>query len=180
MPNIVEKIQLPKDRNLYEARNLWGEFINVKKPSCVFTNMLIKEPFAVDHFLPWTFMCHDELWNLAPLSQSLNSSKSNQLPHKKYVSPFAVMQWRFLQYYLGKNNFEKTGKIAEVYIRDLRIDTKILPESFIAEPNVQFLNAYAEMYEPYFSMARRMGFKVDWEIENAVNKAAEDKAPYGK
>ena len=35
---------------------------------------------SVDHFIPWQYVAHDELWNLHPTTQSINSSKNNSLP----------------------------------------------------------------------------------------------------
>lgn len=36
---------------------------------------------SLDHFVPWSYVAHDELWNLVPTTKSLNSSKSNDLPN---------------------------------------------------------------------------------------------------
>ena len=47
----------------------------------VFKNTPIKkESYDVDHFIPWSFVMNDELWNLMPMDSALNSSKSNRLP----------------------------------------------------------------------------------------------------
>lgn len=35
---------------------------------------------SIDHFVPWSYVAHDELWNLHPTTRSINSSKSNNLP----------------------------------------------------------------------------------------------------
>ena len=51
----------------------------------------------VDHFVPWSFVANDELWNLIPMESSLNSSKSNYLPDwNKFFYLFADNQ--FLMY----------------------------------------------------------------------------------
>jgi len=36
--------------------------------------------FAIDHFIPWSFVTHDLIWNLIPASRAANSSKSDSLP----------------------------------------------------------------------------------------------------
>lgn len=47
----------------------------------VFTGKpIIAKQYDVDHFIPWSFVMNDELWNLMPMDSSLNSSKSNKLP----------------------------------------------------------------------------------------------------
>ena len=40
-----------------------------------------KKKYDVDHFILWSFVMNDELWNLSPMESSLNSSKSNRLPN---------------------------------------------------------------------------------------------------
>ena len=47
----------------------------------VFTGKpIIAKQYDVDHFILWSFVMNDELWNLMPMDSSLNSSKSNKLP----------------------------------------------------------------------------------------------------
>ncbi len=47
----------------------------------IFTGQPVKETqYDVDHFIPWSFVMNDELWNLMPMDSSLNSAKSNRLP----------------------------------------------------------------------------------------------------
>ena len=41
---------------------------------------LVDQKISVDHFVPWQYVAHDELWNLHPTTKSINSSKSNNLP----------------------------------------------------------------------------------------------------
>ncbi|OED33583.1 HNH endonuclease [Planococcus maritimus] len=40
---------------------------------------------AVDHFIPWSFIHSDELWNFVITSQSLNSKKGSKLPAERYL-----------------------------------------------------------------------------------------------
>lgn len=40
---------------------------------------------AVDHFIPWSFIHSDELWNFVITSQSLNSRKGSKLPSENYL-----------------------------------------------------------------------------------------------
>ena len=39
------------------------------------------EDLSLDHFVPWSYVAHDELWNLVPTTKAVNSSKSNDLPN---------------------------------------------------------------------------------------------------
>ncbi|NLV68960.1 MAG: hypothetical protein GXY14_14925 [Spirochaetes bacterium] len=48
---------------------------------------------SLDHFIPWSFVVHDRLWNLTPVSRSINSSKSDLLPSlDKYLEHFIDQQ----------------------------------------------------------------------------------------
>ncbi len=39
------------------------------------------KPISIDHFVPWQYLSHDELWNLSPTTKNINSMKGNQLPN---------------------------------------------------------------------------------------------------
>ena len=40
---------------------------------------------SIDHFVPHSYISNDELWNLIPMSKSLNSSKNNRLPYNTNI-----------------------------------------------------------------------------------------------
>lgn len=65
----------------------------------VFTDEPIdEEKYDVDHFIPWSFVMNDELWNLMPMDSSLNSAKNNRLPHwKDFFIRFARNQYIMYQ-----------------------------------------------------------------------------------
>lgn len=70
-----------KMRKLGKVRKLWKGIIDCRPIHDVFTGELIKENnYDIDHFVPWSFVMNDELWNLMPMDSSLNSRKSNRLP----------------------------------------------------------------------------------------------------
>jgi len=49
---------------------------------------------SLDHFIPWSFVLHDRLWNLAPVSKSINSSKSDSLPVlDRHLENFCSLQY---------------------------------------------------------------------------------------
>lgn len=52
---------------------------------------------AVDHFVPWSFMHTDELWNFVLTSQSLNSKKGSKLPSERYLEKLHKRNQIFLQ-----------------------------------------------------------------------------------
>ena len=158
VPNIIEKLVPSEQRDLSESRKYWQEFIEIKKPRYIFSTKYVDNNFSLDHFMPWTLLCHNELWNLSPIEKEMNSSKGNKLPDKKFVVPFAKLQWQFLQFHLKKRNFKINDKFGVEYLRDLRISSEVLPRNDSAVANVKFIDAYQELYEPYYPIAKRMGF----------------------
>ena len=50
--------------------------------------------FQANHFIPWSFVMNDELWNLMPMDDSLNSAKSNRLLQwDKFFARFSCNQY---------------------------------------------------------------------------------------
>ncbi|WP_373218388.1 HNH endonuclease domain-containing protein [Ruminococcus sp. 5_1_39BFAA] len=97
VPGLVYKLA-PLDekmRKLSNVRKLWEGILDLQPVRDVFTGDRIqKESYDVDHFIPWSFVMNDELWNLMPMDSSLNSSKSNHLPKwDPFFAKFAENQY---------------------------------------------------------------------------------------
>ena len=73
VPGLVYKLTPTEEkvRKLKKVRDLWQDIMEVQE---------IRDVYDIDHFIPWSFVMNDELWNLMPMDASLNSSKSNRLP----------------------------------------------------------------------------------------------------
>lgn len=83
VPGLVYKLA-PMDermRKLSKVRKLWEGVLECCEIRDIFTDMPVQsKKYDVDHFIPWSFVMNDELWNLMPMDSSLNSTKSNRLP----------------------------------------------------------------------------------------------------
>lgn len=125
VPGIIYKLSpMPEIlRKLKEARNLWvmtSELTNKPLYEIYTGNELDISNFDLDHFVPRSYVTNDELWNLVPMSKSLNCSKSNRLPEwEKYFKEFATYQYYLYEsiFYLDKpkqdilyKQFEKCQK----------------------------------------------------------------------
>ena len=101
VPGIIYKLapENDKQRKLKYVRELWNAVLDVSEIKDIYTNKPFeRNGFAVDHFIPWSFVANDELWNLIPMDSSLNSSKSNYLPKgNKYFESFAGNQYSMYQ-----------------------------------------------------------------------------------
>lgn len=83
VPGVIKKLELPRRRSLALARIRWAQIIDRAGAGGlvdIFSNEALQERFEVDHFLPWSFVVHDEFWNLAPVNPATNRSKSDHLP----------------------------------------------------------------------------------------------------
>ena len=83
VPGLVYKLA-PMDekmRRLGKVRKLWEGVLECCEIRDIFTDEPVQpKRYDIDHFIPWSFVMNDELWNLMPMDSSLNSSKSNKLP----------------------------------------------------------------------------------------------------
>ena len=99
VPGIVYKLEDGEDRQrrLAAVRELWTTYEIVKqKPLTDFYSgeKIEKNKLSIDHFIPWSYVVNDELWNLIPMDKSLNSRKGNKLPKwDKFFPKFANVQY---------------------------------------------------------------------------------------
>ena len=47
---------------------------------CFYCRNQLDSDWAIDHFLPWSFVLDDKLWNLVPSCRGCNSDKSDSIP----------------------------------------------------------------------------------------------------
>ena len=67
---------------------------------CFYTDRILpntKRSIAVDHFVPWSFVHSDDLWNFVITSQTMNSKKGSKLPAEKYLKKLDERNRYFLE-----------------------------------------------------------------------------------
>ena len=110
-------------------------------------------------------MAHDQLWNLIPVSKSVNSSKSNNLPSlDRYFNKFSDLQYKGLTIYHNNPGKISWNKITEPYLSDLRVEKKdLLDKNRLKESLASTIN-------PLHSLAATQGFSQKWVYnENQAN-----------
>lgn len=110
VPGIIYKLSQENGnvRKLSNTRDLWKavlESIGVPFRDIYSGRKLDVFYFDLDHFVPWSYVANDELWNLIPMEKRLNSSKSNRLPEWDIYFEGMVSA----QYVLYKTVFEFPG-----------------------------------------------------------------------
>ncbi len=159
VPNIAGKLfpPNPKNRNLAEERKYWKiVYEHTEKPLlCIFSNELIQpNDYALDHFIPWSFVIHNQLWNLVPIVPSVNSSKSDKLPNLDlYFKKFANIQ--FEAFHIWKIHHQK--RKLEDY---LTIGNSIDEISQLSKND--FIQKLENQIKPLHQIAQNMGFQSHW------------------
>lgn len=108
VPDIPNKLIKPAVRNsLSQQRNkFWNIVISeLGSVKCIYTGEnLTVNSYDVEHFIPYSFVSHDLIWNLLPSEQSFNRIKSNKLPSpEKYFDPFYDIQKKAVDIIVSKN-----------------------------------------------------------------------------
>jgi hypothetical protein len=162
MPNVLGKL-LPLDQRnpvqFNKVKRFWREVMSQQNITCPYTHeRLRKDGYALDHFLPWSYVGHDLPWNLIPVTPAANSSKGAKLPDEKYIDALAARQHLALNYarkYLTEKNW---GLLTESYCQDLRLDAKNLLDRDLLS------NGYNQAIAPQISIAKQLGFEGGWNL----------------
>ena len=172
VPGIIYKLA-PLDekmRKLQKVHTLWDAVLEIGPVRDIFTEGLItKKNYAVDHFIPWSFVMNDELWNLMPMDMSLNSSKSNHLPKWDPFFP------RFAenQYLLYRMIHERPGvrKLYEGCLRDNLHSIWAAQELYRpGNTKEEFTRILRKNMNPVYDSARRQGYELWTFGSNVQNK----------
>lgn len=156
VPDIPNKLIKPAIRNSLtnQRRNFWDIVLReLGSVDCIYTGKkLTYGNYAVEHFIPYSFVSHDLIWNLIPSDRSFNSSKSDKLPPlDKYFYPFYSLQ-----------------KSAMDIVRAKTPNNKLLEDYLTIFPNLNEINQlpeqvtmdrFRERLEPLISIASNNGFE---------------------
>ena len=154
VPAISNKLIKPEKRDsLSNQHRYWDMVINLGGPiQCLYTGKeLYQGRYALDHFLPWTFVSHNLNWNLVPSDGSVNSSKSNKLPDLNiYLRKLADIQHRSLRICI---NAHKIPKTLEDYL-----SLGYTPRELADMSDNQFMEIYERTFKPMGQIALNMGY----------------------
>ena len=158
VPGIVNKIFMPQQRgSLSNQTRYWKLVLQHQSINCIYSGQPLNlDKIALDHYIPWSFVAHDQIWNLVPVVPEVNSSKSNHLPAEQYFMAFVNTQ------YLGlTTSHQNLGEKAwtnyvESYINDL----KASPDDLLDVNKLR--NAYEATMPPLLALAANQGFLPNW------------------
>lgn len=171
VPGIIYKLEAEdeKQRKLQNVRKLWAAVIDTTDVSDIYSDGLVgKKDYEIDHFVPWSFIANDEMWNLMPVNASLNSSKRDKLPNwENYFIRFAHNQFKLNELVhtydrlarlfeeCRRDNLNALWSVEELYIKNIEQD--------------RFMRVLENRLKPIYDSARTQGYGI-WsrvDIENS-------------
>ena len=164
IPGLVYKLSPNEEkvRKLENVRKLSKGILDIQIVIDVFKDEPIqKGKYDVDHFIPWSFVMNDELWDLMPIDSLLNSSKSNKLPKwNPFFDRFANNQ--YLMYtFIHNEDMPHFRKLYEACYRD-NLHSIWANQELYRKGNsqVEFYNILEKNMMPVYESARRQGYEV--------------------
>lgn len=169
VPGIADKLEAPASRDIDRVRKYWRLIIQID-PTLrdIYGEIALEnENISIDHFVPWQYVAHDELWNLHPTTKSINSSKSNSLPSwKLYFNSLGELEYR--AYELKAENeliAHEFQKIAPYHLNNQEIRNQLYEDGL---DKSSFIGRLEHVIKPVYEAAQMSGFK-EWEYDEHDN-----------
>lgn len=173
VPGIIYKI-CPENkdlRKLDQARTLWKTIVEITGQPIkeIYTGKEIPlETLSIDHFVPRSFISNDELWNLTPVSKTLNSSKNNRLPAwDEFFEPFARYQFYLYSLIFPTDISKRSSLLIERFEKCRKNNVNAIWASetlYIAgNSDIHFMNILSHNLKPIYEAAQLQGYDM-WKV----------------
>lgn len=159
---LSSKLKRPQrsDRDLSKERKYWELYINAQSTThCIYSGMLLQEQkIAVDHFVPWSYVVHNEIWNLVPTLPTINAAKSDWLPSAtQYLQKFSLLQYQAFRW-----NYREHHQLRNDHLYAYaQIFGQQLAEVADMEPTI-FQEELQKVIQPLLQSAQLLGFPIWW------------------
>ena len=157
---IMEKLEAPLARASLDKQTFWWrEALPLigGRARCIYTGAALDpEDISLDHYLPWSFVAHDRLWNLVPVDRAVNSAKSDRLPDRRYLDGLVDIQHAGIVALFEHWPLERWTNSIEPWIVDFGIDKAGLLD------RTRLRSAYESMILSLEHVASRQGFPLGW------------------
>lgn len=158
VPGIADKLYPPQTRKLERVKKYWRMIMEVQPIYEIYSRSEVTvQNVSIDHFVPWSYVAHDELWNLHPTTKSINSSKSNYLPDWERYFPLLCDQ-EYLSYTMLWQNtkiYDEFEKCAKEHLNNDEIRRRLYRKGLERE---EFGKNLSEVLEPVYKSAKNCGF----------------------
>jgi CRISPR/Cas system Type II protein with McrA/HNH and RuvC-like nuclease domain len=125
---------------------------------CIYSGRTLEPGFSLDHFIPWSLVAHDQLWNLIPVDPIANSRKCDKLPSAKYLQQLTKAHAQALNLWKKTHAEPEWQKIVTEYTQDLRFQSE---DDLLDEPKLSA--NLSENLGLLLELGKRQGFESDWE-----------------
>ena len=163
VPGIPNKLKPPQERKLTKVQNLWKSIIEIEPMHEIYeSSQITPKDMSIDHFVPWSYVAHDELWNLSPTTKSINSQKSNRLPEWDIYFPAL----RALQYHAYDIawKYPQVHKEFDKCIKEHVNNSDVLHKLYLPEiTESEFYYNLEEIIHPVYVAAQNTGFE-SWKL----------------
>lgn len=161
VPGIADKLYPPQERKLEKVKKFWNLLLTLCPIQEIYGHELLTEKdISIDHFVPWSYVAHDEFWNLHPTTKKINSSKSNHLPEWSTYFP-QLAQLEYLSYEMiwkYDTVHEVFEKCAKEHLNSAEIRQKIYRSGL---EFVEFQGILEDVLQPVYLSAKNCGFR-EW------------------
>ncbi len=150
---ISEKLERPMARNFKTVTPYWTEYVKQRPAlTCIYSGQPITTAdLSIDHYLPFSFVAHDQLWNLLPTTRAVNSAKNDRLPDTDlYFDAFTRLQFDAFHFHVDKGPAKRLEDYSTLFRESIDI---IRTYSFD-----QFQERLRQTIMPQLQTARNMGF----------------------
>lgn len=158
VPGIADKLFPPQERKLEKVKKYWRKIIEMQPIHEIYgQNQLTNTEMSIDHFVPWSYVAHDELWNLHPTTRSINSSKGNYLPDWEIYFPL-LSQQEYLSYQMiwkYDSIHKEFEECAREHINNPDVLRHLYREGLTAE---EFGGQLSDILLPVYQSAKNCGF----------------------
>lgn len=162
VPGISDKLSPPIERNLKKVIKYWKIVSENRLVKDIYGNEIITDKnISIDHFVPWSYVAHDELWNLHPTTKTINSSKSNNLPIWDMYFP-RLCETEYASYQLvweSESVHKEFDACVKDHVNSDEIRYRLYREGLDSH---EFANELKSIIYPVYCSAQNCGFK-SWE-----------------
>ncbi|WP_027303016.1 HNH endonuclease domain-containing protein [Rudanella lutea] len=150
---LPDKLFKHSERDLKQAETFWKSYLQTHSAlTCIYSGQLItRQNISLDHFLPWSYVVHDQLWNIIPTPKSVNSAKNNSLPSEvAYFEKYAQLQFDAFTFHAQNGHSKLLADYFALFGQDLN--------SLQNQPYAWFREGLERAVLPQLQTARNMGF----------------------
>jgi hypothetical protein len=171
VPNLAGKLFPEVSRSpLTKQLAYWKAAARAEPFCCIYSGELLTRSgellthVELDHYVPWSFVLHDRIWNLVPVTPRANSCKGDHLAASDYLDKLIDQQCQALiasRQHLARRAWER---FAEEFEQDLRVPSEVIradpPDREALRRSLD--DAYRKTIPALENLATRQGFSSNW------------------